>query len=543
MMPYAAPPMANNIRSSSPTSSSPSPPTTPTQALPTTTSEPLSNLSSFFLPSNTVISPDAHRKDLPNIASQLSRADQGFLAALRQENDTLIKKNTTLKAFARKAQDLSTETERLRSEVRSLRLEKQNFASTLLSPTSLAVSETKNVEGGWFDADFERSMVRQTIMANENVVNANKNFVSQDEGDESVTLTSSTSQVEVEAYGGGTKEDHGDKRLSYVCPHCGRGGGNDEEKREEMEEIKRRGEEVEMRHGEEMAKVMDELNSSTSKNTQLTDRLNTVTAELAKLQSSLKESRRVNEELEMDFRILLKKSNPNPVSAVSNSRSNNVLNNDPNQTSSSSSQAEEIQALKDKIQALEEWAAASAEGKRIALEKVSSLQAHIIHLQGSEGRVGGQNMLEGEDTLDVVNKDTGMMERIVVRVTDIRFVITAGGTHDVPVIIPNQQPKTDGEGREGGGTGVTVLGWSFEVYGGNDVGFTIVGGSSSVGGGGWEGGEIRSRGIVKGGSEGTVDLGGGVRDVTLKFDNKESWVRPRTVRIKWIEGKIVDVGF
>jgi hypothetical protein len=104
-------------------------------------------------------------------------------------------------------------------------------------------------------------MVRQTIMANENVVNANKNFVSQDEGDESVTLTSSTSQVEVEAYGGGTKEeDDGDKRLSYVCSHCGGGGGNDEEKREEMEEIKRRGEEVEMRHGEEMAKVMDELN-------------------------------------------------------------------------------------------------------------------------------------------------------------------------------------------------------------------------------------------------------------------------------------------
>ncbi|GMI35614.1 hypothetical protein TrRE_jg3475, partial [Triparma retinervis] len=94
---------------------------------------------------------------MPNVRNQLSRVDQGFLAALRQENDTLTTKNNTLKAALRKASSIELEASRLRVEVRSLRLEKLNFASTLLSPGSLAEAEER-VGGGWFDEEFERSM-------------------------------------------------------------------------------------------------------------------------------------------------------------------------------------------------------------------------------------------------------------------------------------------------------------------------------------------------------------------------------------------------
>ena len=54
---------------------------------------------------------------------------------------------------------------------------------------------------------------------------------------------------------------------------------------------------------------------------------------------------------------------------------------------------------------------------------------------------------------------------------------------------------------------------------------------------------LRKPGVVRGGSEGSIDLTSGLRDLKMVFDNRASWVRPRTVRIKWIEGKIVDVGF
>ena len=154
----------------------------------------------------------------------------------------------------------------------------------------------------------------------------------------------------------------------------------------------------------------------------------------------------------------------------------------------------EADHLKTKVQALEEWAQASAEGKRKAMEQVRELEQELLYAKSS----GSRSSIPGAPANGeiVINNDTGKKEKIVLRMTDVRFVVTAGGMHMVPVKLPAEL--------EGEVEGVVVLTWEFEVYGGNDIGFSILGGKkdndvtkTSI---------IRQRKIVKGGSKAEIDL-------------------------------------
>jgi len=94
--------------------------------------------------------------------------------------------------------------ERLRKEVRELRREKQNFATTMMSPNAMATT-TIVESGGWFDSEFDRKMVdaaatMAAMPANQGTPSAAATvLVSQDEAD-------SEGAGEVGGVGGGGSE-------------------------------------------------------------------------------------------------------------------------------------------------------------------------------------------------------------------------------------------------------------------------------------------------------------------------------------------------
>ena len=159
-----------------------------------------------------------------------------------------------------------------------------------------------------------------------------------------------------------------------------------------------------------------------------------------------------------------------------------------------------------KIEALEAWASSAAEGKATALARVAELEALVVTLRGDKSDEGQEDG-EGECVLRRVNE---------------RFVVAAGGVYEMRVQAPLETIIRDDQ--------EVVVRWEFEVYGNADVDFGVCLASSMVG----QGGALFKERSCVGGSAGSVAVRGNLA-VVLRWRNGKAWIKPRTVRCRFVE--------
>jgi len=187
-------------------------------------------------------------------------------------------------------------------------------------------------------------------------------------------------------------------------------------------------------------------------------------------------------------------------------------------------------AIITKMGALTEWAEASAEAKRLAVERAVALERRLRSLQAQMTAAGGAEagrLPAPDEKILFSASDEAQERRLWIRSGSL--VIGAGekGRHIAALgkeVAESVLPSED-----------AVLRWRFDVVPSHaDVWFAVsVGGNAAAGGTGTmrETPELLSRRLVTGGAGGDLEGAFSVRDsCTLVWDNTHAWVLPKTIR-------------
>ncbi len=164
--------------------------------------------------------------------------------------------------------------------------------------------------------------------------------------------------------------------------------------------------------------------------------------------------------------------------------------------------SESIEKLKEEVAALREWAKSSAMAKSEAVARLRELEASM----------------KPKPSLS-----TG---RILTSKSNLKFVIPANTIRLEELPYEGEVTLSEGE--------CFIARWEFDVIGGHDVAFSVLSGNRGAGG------LVKNVGTIQGGSGGEVTLAV-PGSVCFRFENKFSWIRPRTLHIRSLEVAIVPI--
>lgn len=253
-----------------------------------------------------------------------------------------------------------------------------------------------------------------------------------------------------------------------------------------------------------------QIQSLQSKNDNLTLELRMSKNETARIQKKVKERSMALTEMQMEIDLVTK------ASVQANARASESME----VVKNIKTDKKHVDELEAKVDALQEWALASAEAKRLTVERANELEKKLRHYyemfeKEEDGipsvsptiRGGGSGSTEGRKLW------TKSSSKVVGAGMDITFVVPLGDC----VLSPNE---------------MVVLRWKFDIIPGElDIDFSIMKGkydqSKKRDGADYL---IKQR-VVVGGAGGEVSGAFAVQNAcTLLWSNKRSWVRPRAVK-------------
>ena len=277
---------------------------------------------------------------------------------------------------------------------------------------------------------------------------------------------------------------------------------------------------------EEVDSQADQIASLQSKNDNLTLELRMSKNETLRVQHKLREKTLALQEMQMEIDLVTK------ASVEANARASESME----VVKNIKTDKKHVDELEAKVDALQEWALASAEAKRLTVERATELEKKLqeYHELLQEDGVGsGLGGPEGGNTLGVRGGGDSSCEgrrlwtkassKVVGAGMDVTFIIPLGDC----VIAKNE---------------MVVLRWKFDIIPGElDIDFSILKGkyddTKKRDGADYL---IKQR-TVRGGAGGEVSGAFAVQNAcTLVWSNKRSWIRPRAVKFS-VEASAINI--
>ena len=200
------------------------------------------------------------------------------------------------------------------------------------------------------------------------------------------------------------------------------------------------------------------------------------------------------EEMQMEIDLVLKANAKANSRAAAGEEAVNSLKTD----------KQKVQQLEGQVQALQEWALASAESKRLVQERCQILENKLRQFQGRDGA--------GDGSENLLFKNSGSM------------VIGAGDFGNTVVELGEHAMKVDAR--------FVVLRWKFDCSpSDHDISFNIAKGKCETKAEQKKASYLVKDRIITGGAGGETELAFTTDHAcTIIWSNEKSWIRPRTVQ-------------
>jgi len=261
-----------------------------------------------------------------------------------------------------------------------------------------------------------------------------------------------------------------------------------------------------------------QITSLQSKTTNLTLELRMSKNETQRIQHQLKHRSMALNEMQMEIDLVTK------ASVVANARASESME----VVKNIQTDQKHVEELEAKVEALQEWALASAEAKRLTVERATELESKLRQYyelyEGEEDVVGGvgggsSNGIPpairggGSGSTEGRKLWTKASSKVVGAGMDITYVVRLGEC----VLAPNE---------------MVVLRWKFDLIPGDlDIDFSILKGNYEEHPKRDGADYLIKQRLVVGGAGGEVSGAFAVQNAcTLLWSNKRSWIRPRAVK-------------
>lgn len=208
------------------------------------------------------------------------------------------------------------------------------------------------------------------------------------------------------------------------------------------------------------------------------------------------------EEMQMEIDLVTKASTKASVRAAKGEEAANTLK----------TEKEHIHQLESQVQALREWAMASAEAKQLMQERCRILETKLKQIQVEQGRSPAHGDDEGDGSEKFLFKKSGSL------------VVGAGDTGCTVLTLGEHGPSVDAR--------FVVLRWRFDSSPADLViEFSIMKGKCETSSTQAKADYLIKDRVITGGAGGETEGAFNIDDAcTLMWSNVKSWIRPRTVK-------------